>query len=469
MENNTIYNLFFEMEKKYDMLSEKFPHAEIWKFIRTEVMRIMLEHEKDICVTMSETIDKSQSKESKLHKYIVNPYKAGKKDILMIGLGRRHWNGSFYEDPILDPLCERLPYSYYIYEYAYREHFEPTPNGKVKYLDRYMQPIKLNEKKKKEAREINDYFIGIIEKEMQSYWTNTEKERLCWNIYFLFSTLDTNYRLFASIVLKKVRPKVIIMVNAPDMWNMIIIQEAKKVHIPVVELAHGTMGNENVAYNFYKKINLDTSPDYILVFGEYDRRIANYIIDKEKVIPVGSPVLEKKSRIVPREKDERIRVTFFAGANIMLGKYVKFLAQNLDEKKYKITFKLHPHQYNSWRKLYPGLEELDNLEIIDNNLSDTYYYMINSDYIIGIATSILFEATFFNKKIGIIKTENNRFTEDLYLNNHAKLIENEEQLLSFVQGVDGFVPSSCGEYFKENAVNNINAVIEKIIKGEKTK
>ncbi|EOS79008.1 hypothetical protein C817_03076 [Dorea sp. 5-2] len=465
MNNITVYKLFSQMEEKYDMLSSEFLHSDIWKFIRTEVIRILLEHQQNMCVTMTETINKSIKKETLFHKYNVNPYKAGKRDILMIGLGRRYWNGLFYEDPLLDPLCDKLPYSYYIYEYAYREHLEPTKNKKVKYLDRFNQLINTDERKKK-ARELNDYFIHIIEEEMQFCWTNDEKERLCRYIFFLVGTLDTNFRLFADTILKKVNPKVVIMVNAPDMMNMIIIQEAKKRHIPVVELAHGTMDNEGIAYNFYKRIDLDTAPDYILVFGEYDRKIANYSISKENVIPVGYPVLEEKKKTIQREKDERIRITFFAGANTLLGSYVKFLAENLDEKKYKITFKLHPHQYNSWRKLYPGLEGLSNLEIVDNNLSDAYYYIINCDYVIGIITSILYEATYFNKKIGIIKTDDNGFSENLYLNNHAKLIEDEEQLLDFVKGLDDFVPSR-GEYFKENAVHNINLVIHKIIEGQK--
>ena len=71
-----------------------------------------------------------------------------------------------------------------------------------------------------------------------------------------------------------------------------------------------------------------------------------------------------------------------------------------------------------------------------------------------------------NKKIGIIKTDDNGFSENLYLNNHAMLIEDEEQLLDFVKGLDDFVPSR-GEYFKENAVHNINLVIHKIIEGQK--
>ncbi len=465
MDSITIYQLFLEIEKKYDMLSNDFLHAEVWKFIRTEVMRILLEHEQNICVTMSETVNKPTRKETLIHKYMVDPYRAGKRDILMVGLGRRNWNGSFYEDPILDHLCEKLPYSYYVYEYAYREHSEPVKNRKIKYLDRFMQPIKVDEYKKKEARKINDYFLDIIEREFKSYWTKSEKERLFRYIFLLIGTLDTNYRLFANNILKKVKPKAVIMVNAPDMMNMIITQEAKKRHIPVVELAHGTMDNENIAYNFYKKIDLDTAPDYILVFGEYDKKIANYSIDKKNVIPVGYPVLEEKAKTIQIEKDERIRITFFAGANTILGKYAKFLAENLDERKYKITFKLHPHQYNSWKRLYPELEGLHNLEIIDNNLSDAYYYIINCDYAIGIVTSVLYEAVFFKKKIGIIKTDNNRFSEDLYLNNHAKLIENEMELLLFVEGMDGFVPSP-GEYFKENAVHNINSVIRKIIEDE---
>lgn len=461
MDSITIYKLFSEMEKKYDMLSSDFLYVEVWKFIRTEVMRILLEHEHNICVTMSEICNTPIKRETLFHKYMVNPYKAGKRDILMIGLGRRNWNGVFYEDPILDPICEKLPYSYYLYEYVYSGgHLEPAKNRKIKYLDRFLRPIK--SEKKSEARKISDYLIQIIEKEMQFDWTNDEKERLCMNINYLLGSLDTNYRLFANTVLDKVSPKAILMVNAPDMMNMIITQEAKKRHIPVVELAHGTMDDENVAYNYYKKVELDTVPDYILVFGEYDKRIANYSINRENVIPVGYPVLEEKARTIQEEKDDRIRITFFAGANTLLGKYVRFLAETLDEKKYKITFKLHPHQYNSWRKLYPELEGINNLEIIDNNLSDAYYYIINCDYAIGIVTSVLYEATFFDKKIGIIKTDDNRFTEDLYLNNHAKLLENEEQLLNFVTAQDDFAPVRGG-YFKENAVNNINEVIQKII------
>ena len=95
-----------------------------------------------------------------------------------------------------------------------------------------------------------------------------------------------------KIIYKFLRPKMIFIVSYYD--NMAAINAAKELGIRVVEVQHGSIGNEHPAYNTLLDLDGAYFPDYLLAFGERD--IAPFVrskyIDHENVCPIGSYYLE---------------------------------------------------------------------------------------------------------------------------------------------------------------------------------
>ena len=75
---------------------------------------------------------------------------------------------------------------------------------------------------------------------------------------------------------------------------MLLCETAKELGIPVVELQHGTMGKEHIAYNFLKKRRLKSFPDYIFTFSQYDKKAARFPLTSDRIYAVGYPEMENK-------------------------------------------------------------------------------------------------------------------------------------------------------------------------------
>ena len=111
-------------------------------------------------------------------------------------------------------------------------------------------------------------------------------------------------------------------------------------------------------------------------------------------------------------------------------KYVNSLADHLDPDKYEILFKLHPNEYSCWRDIYPNMS--DKICIIDHNEKDIHYYLSNSDIVIGINSTALFEATFYPVKIFILEEESHENMDILIQTKRALLVHDSEELISCI-------------------------------------
>lgn len=455
-----IYDRFRNVEEKFDLFALKINGMEIWNFVRTEVMRILSSKIENLVLQPTGSRVNSK-KETFIHKVYKNPYMVGKKQFLFIGLGRRIYDGKYFEDPVLSNLLEIVNGKYYLFEQVYNGyHDEPVKERSVKYCERYKKEKKNDDRYNKIIRENNDFIVEIFEKEFELNWTNEEKQRLCKLIHYCVTECNVNYRRFCETILERVCPKILFVVNAPSVLNMIWVQEAKRRNIITIEIAHGMMDKKNVAYNFLKERKMSNYPDYIWVNGKYDKEIAAYPIPKSYVIPIGNLWLESKKMTLEKKASKKINITFFGDANRVLEKYIVSLYHSLDQSQYRIIFKLHPHQYVGWEKIYQEISKLD-IDVIGNEES-SYQCIVDADYIIGIGTTILYEATFFEKRIGVIKDGNYEFAEDLYINGHALLLGSKTQLLDFVTAKMAFVPKKA-EYFEKNASQNIQEEIERLL------
>lgn len=445
----------------------------LWQYARYYCMTKILEE-----VTGVETINKPNNLEqdSNTKKFTIKEwikkqqFLVKKKEILVLNHPRRVKEGKYYKCFVTDTILENLDYSYYVYENKYNgTHLIPVKTKNLKYID--IDIIKKFSKynEQKYNRVLKDFVMNVIsvfEQGLGVKFLRPLKNFLFSYIKNVFRNIYY-YRIWADTILFLVRPKVLLVTVGYSLFVQVMVAEAKRHKIPTVELEHGRIGYTHIAYNYVYRGKIESFADYVYVYGDYEKVIPRYPIDTEHVVSVGYPELEKKSFYYNSKKKKRNQkvITFISGPEDgkVVSKYAVHMRNSTKMKNIRMIYKLHPSEYGEWKRWYPELINSE-LEIISDNMHDIYYYIGNSDYVVGISSTVLFEAVEFDVGIMIIKERDYRKAEILYQNGFASLITSESELEEkVVCGCNGKQRVGDKNLFMKNSVENIKRELKKIL------
>lgn len=480
MTTSELIDDFLVFEKKYQMFNIELCECKIWHYIRFYVYTYLLSkfgisHSNFGQGVMKEPIEENL-KTVIQNNIFQNQFLAHKRDVLIVSHPRKVKNGEgknyrcVYTD-LLD-MEEKRPH--YIWDRCNEaKQFLPQESHNIINFnyEQYKKWFHVREKeiniKKNEIEEriikpIEDYFHISIEMHVKRDWTQCIN-----NIVKRKETLERYY----NYMLEKISPKVILIVVGYESFMMTLCEVAKRKRIPVIELQHGTMGREHIAYNFYGKMKLETFPDYIFTFGKYDKNTARFPIPRNKVFPIGYPELEyhvKKYGKNEIKNGKKKCILFISQGIEEIARYASKLSQELDVELYRIIFKLHPGEYASWRSTLGKYLVNTNIEVVDSSDKSIYYYLGMADWVVGSYSTVLFEATMFDVKIAVLKIASYTYTKILYENGYALLIENESELVREITA-DTFVANNDVKIFEINSLHRMLAGIEKVIGENKNK
>lgn len=474
MENTSVFagEKLLEVESKSGLFDLKVNDVYLWQYVRFSCLVKILEE-----ITGVETVCR-EGRITKSGQEVQNPkewlqrqqFLARKKDILVLNHPRRVKEGNYFKCFVTDEILKNLDYSYYVYEREYNGlHYKPAKTKYLKYININIirEIFKYDEEKnKKQLSAFAKRIIYEFERNCQMEMSKNLKQYIFSSIFSTYENLFY-YKIWAKIILKLVRPKLLMVTVGYHAFIQTMVAEAKKRHIPTVELQHARIGDTHLAYNYIYRGKLESFADYMFVYGNYDKSCPRFPIEEDHVIAVGYPELEKKANYYSRHKKNNKRkvITFLSAPspeNVIL-KYALELRKNQKLKDYRIIYKLHPCEYNDWKTWYPELEN-SGLEVISNNLHDIYYYLGHSDYVAGISSTVLFEAIEFNTQIFVIKDGDYRKAEYLYQNDYACLVESSDRLVeAIVNPVEKRQVVRENEYFKMNGMQNIRNEIKRIL------
>lgn len=394
-----------------------------------------------------------------------------KKDLLVINHPRRVKDGEYYKCVITDTILENLKFSYYVYEYEYKGvHFNPVKTRNLKYVSMNMIAKKKVDNGLKYNRSLKEFIDQVIKRFEASCEIKFSKKLRVYIVTHIKNVFYTIllYRIWADRILGLVQPKAVMVTIGYIPFVQVVIAEAKRRRIPTIELQHGRIGDTHLAYNYKYQGEIESFADYMFVYGEYEKEVPRYPINKKNVIAVGYPELEKKAFFYMNQKKKRKQkvVVFISGPSDgeIVARYAMNMRQRNELKNVRMVYKLHPAEYDQWRNLYPALVN-SGLEIVSDNRHDVYYYLGNSDYVVGISSTVLFEATMFRTKIFIIRERDYRKTEALYQYNMAELITSQNELAEkILVGLLKDQWSAGKTFFEKNSIENIRTALEMIIK-----
>lgn len=388
-----------------------------------------------------------------------------KKDLVVINHPRRIKEGKFYRCFVTETLLENLDCSYYVFEDSfYGHHFRPVLTKNLKYINTDIIRklfVKKDENTNRKLRLFYDRMMGIFEDGTGIKLSLKAKKEIL--NYVISGYYEIQCRtIWASIVFTLVRPKALIVTApySPDAGAVIV--EAKRRKIATIEMQHG-INNDHFFYNYLYKGNVEIFPDYIFAYGEADREVKRYPIAKERVLPVGYPDLEKKVKKYKKLKrnDQKVML-FISNSEEVIAEYALALRNNERLKDIRMIYKLHPDEYGRYNSKYVQLSDCG-VEVISQNEHDIYYYLGQADYVIGIESTALYEATVFGPEIFIINGGSYSVSRMLYEKGYAQLVTSVEMLVDKILNSVSHDKDN-NSYFEKNAIKNMKRELNRIMK-----
>ncbi|MDI3473611.1 MAG: hypothetical protein PWQ27_413 [Kosmotoga sp.] len=207
---------------------------------------------------------------------------------------------------------------------------------------------------------------------------------------------------------EKFSPK-IVFINTASYGgrNALLTCWAHDLGIKVGEFQHGVISRIHLAYNYgngiinsawYKKY----LPDFLLLWGKYWREQIK--TPSEKHIVGNAHIIEKRKQLEADDKklDRNKKVVLMISQGTLTSTIVE-LTRKLSKllgDNYTIMYKLHPGEV-PFKERYKVLHELPNVLVVSEG--DIYDYIFNSNYVVGVYSTTLYEAIAFRKPVFILK------------------------------------------------------------------
>ncbi|MBD3408377.1 MAG: hypothetical protein GF411_19800 [Candidatus Lokiarchaeota archaeon] len=427
----SIFRKFVDMEESMSLFALEVDGVRIWERIRAP---LYLRLQNRIISKKEETKPK-QSLKKRIMFYIKsiirldkNPLFSFSKDVLICGSQRRflHEDGKWW-DIYTDYILDKIEHSTISIERSWQlGHRKPSKTKNLYYFDIMETLIFI-------ANRLKLFQVNLQSHEMKSLLNISREIKKRFNIYIdvmQYATTVLSRRkiklAFYRVLLKRINPKLVLLVVSYEREDL--IEACKELGIPTVELQHGVISPHHPGYSFPPSTKqIETFPDYILLFGDYWKTRSSFPISSNRLVPVGYPHMENML-IRCKRLNKRKQVVFISQP--MLGDgLVKFAVQlsQIDDFDYDIIFKLHPKEIANWKEKYPLLVDTD-IIVADSLEQILYDLFAQSVAQIGVSSTALYEGMAFNLETFIIDIPSSSYFHDLIEEGLVHLVSRPEQI-----------------------------------------
>jgi hypothetical protein len=389
-----------------------------------------------------------------------NPYLSDSADIVVYGSGRRRLepNGKYW-DIYFDPIYEGGLNNYVHLEPVRQPPYHnPRQTNNIKYTDLIGYgskiPLKLGLKEPIIPNEVRTNLIKIKDKIDEQFNVEVNLRSLVFKSLYYRKTRHWLY----SKLLKIIDPNILILVCSYGTEGQILIEVARYLEIPVVELQHGIISERHLGYS-YKNATKKIFPDYLLVWGNIWRESADIPLPNNRIISTGYPYLNKQKANY-NSVDSTKQIIFLSQASIggELSKLAVKLSQHND-LGYDIIYKLHPSEHENWEDRYPRLLEA-NLRVIGEDGPELYKLFAESSIQVGVYSTALFEGIAFGLSTYVYKIPGWEYLKNLVDERSVQSFCSCKELATTLQNTKR--NSGKLTYFQEDAIQNTISEINRI-------
>ena len=474
---DSLFDSFLEVEEKYSFFDLEYRNVHFWYLIR---LFFVYDKVRELKTGTARVYVQNASLKSKWNtfiKIIHNIMKYGNKskidcEILLSKTDRKVST----VDGLINPTTYTIEEHYkpYIHLNAICSGLEDRCDSDNSILILKVYLAKVLGRILKKNKNLPNSIIELIRKRIkENINVELSKDFLSDNIYNEVIGFEIAYRHFDRLI-RKNNFKVIFIEDGYCTYHYALIAVAKKRKIPIIELQHGIIGRYHLAYNFANSNRENPyCVDEIFFYGEYWKNSCRVSNSCKKSV-IGFPYLETAMKNYIETNPDFNSILVFTGdytkelidLTIQLEKLIK-------DTPYNIYVKFHPSEINDWREKYPQLINTT-INVIEDKYVSVYKLLSESKHCIGVNSTVMFEATYFQNNIYLFRCEGGKvspYVKDLqgtpgvfsFLNAHElkKEIEKNNKKDTYSENDD--------KYYARHATSKLFSCIDELLDEDKKK
>lgn len=242
----------------------------------------------------------------------------------------------------------------------------------------------------------------------------------------ILTNFESEYKYYTNFFKVKQPEKIYIICSY---GKEALIAAAQNLNIEVIELQHGVMTKYHFGYNF-PNVKIPYFPDKLFLWGEYWKDNVN-LPKNVKIELYGYPYLKRQYEKYKNIEKNLNQVIFISQGTIGKSLSEKAMEFAKENPQLKVVYRLHPGEFLRWKKEYKDLYEnrnLKNLEISDNNEKNLYEYLFESEYLIGVNSTVIYEALNLGLKVGAVNLFGAEYVEELIKEGYIKLFQKDQKI-----------------------------------------
>lgn len=423
---------FFKMEQELKLFDWKVDDIYVWELIRFDVFNLIMQSmhlygQAHTSIAPS-LCNKMKKFFSSLYNYLLkNPFFIPRKKIIFVGHQRRKLlKDGKYWDIYCDPIINEIGEDCFLLEgYHLNTHLKPAKTKNIYYLDIvnlfcYLYKKK-NQKKNKCKNDSIDKIKDITLKLYELFSCKIDINSKVDNSLIIFKS----QRYFYNQLFKRIKPRVLFVLVGYG--KEALVNAAKKLLIPVVELQHGTLSRYHMAYSFPNGDKKHYFADYFFSFGDFWNTAADFPIEQKKIKTMGYPYLyDSLAKYQNIEKQKTIVFISQGSIGKDLSKFALEL-RKITPLDINIVYKLHPGEYDRWKQEYPWLMDSD-IRVIDSQSPDLYALLAIAQWQIGVYSTAIYEGLVFGCQTYLVDLPGVAYMDKLLESGYAQLVASPEEI-----------------------------------------
>lgn len=468
---------FLEIENRYNLIGNRIDGIDLWEISRNTIWQNEVCSKKLNLGTAHRTHRFDNIKHKSIYYFFhgMNLPKTGNRPVLFINHPRRVKVGDYYDCIYTEELSGK--YDSIVMEGTEDGfHYCPVRTKNLVYYDSVLyfaqrscdrnikrRSVKYRSVKKKIREQFEDPLKEII----SGYNLETDVE----DLYEYLTKEYFKYRYIrkqAESIITRIKPAMIVEVCYYSPFCMAMNEAARKLGVITAELQHGVMVEEHIAYQYGSDVLVKQLPDYMFLFSDYWKTVANVPDKSTKLVVTGYPYYEEqleKYKHDEKKQSDGKSIIFISQGTIgkELSKLATEVADILIPDGYRIIYKLHPGEYVGWKEYYPWLFECDKIETVDNSEKGIYDYFSTCDIQIGVYSTAIYEGIGFGLSTYIYNVGRANIMESLSDQGYVQMFNSAKELIRLIKQ-NGSHTVSKREFWKKDAMDNIVYIMDELLK-----
>lgn len=393
MEETALLAKISRIEKRNDLYSHTLWNLPLYRLIRYSTRKIFL----NTCVNFKTSTNSVKTIGIRRLKFVSGFWSyIGKKDLTIVfPFNRLSWDGEKYFDKFTDPVIEisDLKDSNYVivdpsncfegYQRLHRSHTLSNESRTISYLI---------------LRVFTKVFIILVYRKNITNFLKKVQETFSLPKNFANSGIDNISNFYANYCyylfwFKRLNPRRVLIVFREG--YLPILAACKKLSIPIAEFQHGITLDKTMAYtgDYDKRID----PDYFISFGRYWKP-QHFGMQASKMIYIGWAY----KKFVKNNNENRKKKHILVISSTAISSEILKALQIISKVNSNLFFDIRLHPAENYNKEQQKmLQRIPNASIVDNR-QESYIVLPSYYYVIGEASSVLFEALSVGCKVGLL-------------------------------------------------------------------